>query len=447
MRLRESAGWICGIPVQDTVVTYTFGMANPRLPHLFLCFVALAMAGPVQTEPLGELWPQWRGPERDGSVGGPVWPKSLENLTRQWRLELGPGYPGPIVAEDRVFVAETVDEETEVVRALDRETGQELWRQSWTGEGSVPFFASRNGDWIRSTPAYDGDTLFVGGMNELFFAFDADTGKGKWRIDFPERFNTDVPDFGFASSPLVDGSAIYVQAANSIVKLDKMTGRTVWQALQLSDSMFESGAFSSPVIAEIAGTRQLLVQTRVALHGIDLTSGEVLWSQEVPHFRGMNILTPVPFDGGVFTSSYRNHSYFFEVKKGAAGYDVSEAWRHKAKGYMSTPVVVGDHVYMHLSNRRFTTIDLTTGQGKWTTLPFDGQYWSMATQGDRILALDESGSLLLIEANPQEFKLIDRRQVSEQDAWAHIAVAGDQVFVREREAITVYRWGAEPQSD
>jgi len=47
---------------------------------------------------------------------------------------------------------------------------------------------------------------------------------------------------------------------------------------------------------------------------------------------------------------------------------------------------------------------------------------------------------LLIEADPKQFKLLDKRQVSEQDAWAHVAVAGDQVFVREREAIAVYRW-------
>jgi outer membrane protein assembly factor BamB len=415
-------------------------MLNVRLAHLFLGLVALAFLNFARAEPVGDLWPQWRGPERDGRAGGPQWPDSLDTLTLEWRVELGPGYPGPIVAEDRVFVAETVDEEIEVVRALDRKSGKELWSQSWAGEGSVPFFARSNGDWIRSTPAYDGKMLFVGGMNELFFAFDAETGEEKWRVDFPERFDTNVPDFGFASSPLVDGNAVYVQAANSIVKLDKMTGRTVWRALQLSDSMFESGAFSSPVIAELAGRRQLLVQTRLALHGIDLTSGELLWSQEVPHFRGMNILTPVPFGDGVFTSSYRNYSHFFEVTKSATGYDVREAWRHKAKGYMSTPIVVDDHMYLHLSNRRFTAIDMATGQGKWTTLPFEGQYWSMAAQGDRILALDESGWLLLIQPDPNEFRLIDKRRVSEQDTWAHVAVAGNQVFVREREAITAYLW-------
>jgi len=53
--------------------------------------------------------------------------------------------------------------------------------------------------------------------------------------------------------------------------------------------------------------------------------------------------------------------------------------------------------------------------------------------------LDEKGELLLIQANPDEFELLDRRQVG-ADAWAHLAVAGDTVFIRSLNAITAYRW-------
>lgn len=407
-----------------------------------LCFALFSVVGWFATQSSAEIWPQWRGPERNGHVSGSTWPESLNGLELSWRVDLGPGYPGPIVSADRVFVAETVNGDTEVVRALDRESGKELWSQSWAGEGSVPFFAARNGDWIRSTPAFDGSTLYVGGMNEMFFAFDAETGQERWRVNFPERFDTDVPDFGFSSSPLVDGDSIYIQAANSIVKLDKSDGETIWRGLAKSDGMMESGAFSSPVIAEIAVVRQLLVQTRTHLHGLDLESGESLWNHEVPNFRGMNILTPVPFGDGVFTSTHRNQSFFYEIIRSGDGFSVREAWRHKAKGYMSTPVVVGEHAYLHMGNKRLTAIDLTSGESTWTTLPFEGQYWSMAVQAGRILALDESGSLLLIQADPQQFRLLDQRRVSEQDAWAHVAVAGDQIFVRERQAIAVYRWPA-----
>jgi hypothetical protein len=63
----------------------------------------------------------------------------------------------------------------------------------------------------------------------------------------------------------------------------------------------------------------------------------------------------------------------------------------------------------------------------------------MVANGSRILALDERGDLLLINANPDRFDLLDSRKVAE-NSWAHLAVVGDQVFVRELNAMTVYRW-------
>ena len=65
-------------------------------------------------------WPQWRGPARTGHATGANWPANFQNLEVSWRAPLGKGYPGPIVAEDRVFVAETANGDTEVVKALDR---------------------------------------------------------------------------------------------------------------------------------------------------------------------------------------------------------------------------------------------------------------------------------------------------------------------------------------
>ncbi|MEO8028900.1 MAG: PQQ-binding-like beta-propeller repeat protein [Bryobacteraceae bacterium] len=384
-------------------------------------------------------WPQWRGPERSGLTPGPAFPANLQNLKPLWRVELDKGYPGPIVSEDRVFVAETANTDTEIVRALDRKTGKELWRASWPGKISVPFFAKKSGDWIRSTPAFDGKLLFIGGMEEVLVALDASTGKEKWRVDFRRRFGTPTPEFGFASSPLVDGRFLYVQASNALVKLDKATGETIWRTLEHKQDIMESGAFSSPAFAEIGGVRQLLVQSRTHLTGVDPKSGAPLWSQEIPNFRGMNILTPVAFGDSIFTSTYQNNSFLYTVQSDGGKWNVRETWKNKAKGYMSTPVRIGDFVYMHLGNQRFTCMDLKTGESRWTTEPF-GTYWSLAMSGDRILALDEAGKLLLIRANPEKFELLDAREISKDSTWGHIAVAGNEIFVRELKAVAAYRW-------
>ncbi|MEW4488173.1 PQQ-binding-like beta-propeller repeat protein [Thalassoglobus sp. JC818] len=390
-------------------------------------------------------WNQWRGPQRDGIVEGKQWPDSLSEdvLKRKWRIELPPSYSGPIVSDSAVFVTGTENGEFEVVYALDRSSGDELWRAKWPGAMTVPFFAAANGSWIRSTPAFDGQSLFVAGMRDVLVSLNAETGEEQWRVDFVSQLQTPLPSFGFASSPLLDGDWLYVQAGGSFIKLDKKNGKIVWRVLIEDGGMMDS-AFSSPIITTLAGKRQLVVQTRQKLAGVDPATGDVLWEQEVPSFRGMNILTPVPFEDGVFTSTYQNKSWLFQLSRAGEKFTCDELWDNNAMGYMSTPVVIDGHAYLHLQNQRFTCIDLKTGERKWTSTPY-GKYCSMIAQNDRILALDERGQLLLLKANPEEFELLDERKVCEGEAWAHLAVHRDDVIVRELNAVSLFRWATEDE--
>ncbi|MFL5330341.1 MAG: PQQ-binding-like beta-propeller repeat protein [Gemmataceae bacterium] len=387
-----------------------------------------------------DWWAQWRGPTRDSQFHGPTWPERLskESLEQVWRVSLGPSYSGPIVSDDLVFTTETKDKQAEVVYAFDRKTGKERWRAEWEGAMKVPFFAASNGSWIRSTPAFDGERLFVAGMRDVLVCLDAQTGKEMWRKDFVQDLKTSLPDFGFVCSPLVDGDHVYVQAGASVVKLDKRTGNIVWRALEDKGGMYGS-AFSSPVIGTLAGKRQLVVQTREKLAGVDLDGGEVLWSQAVPAFRGMNILTPLIVGDTIFTSSYQNKSWLYRVTAKDGGFSVEESWVANLAGYMSSPVLINDHVYLHLQNQRFTCVDIKTGKKTWTSKSF-GQYCSMVAQGDRILTLDQRGMLLLIKADPQAFELIDSLKISDDETWAHLGVCGDELFVRETNALAAYRW-------
>ncbi len=386
------------------------------------------------------VWDQWRGPTRDGHVTGMAWPESISEsfLILKWRVPLEPSYSGPIVSHSAVFVTATADKKSEVVTALDRDSGKELWHTEWTGALTVPFFAASNGSWIRSTPAFDGQSLFVGGMQDVLVSLDAKSGKERWRIPFAKEFGSAPPSFGLVSSPLLDGDSLYVQAGASFVKVEKATGKIIWRVLKDAGGM-NGGAFSSPILATLAGQRQLIVQTREKLAGVDPKSGEILWTQGVPNFRGMNILTPVAVGDAILTSSYQNKSWLFAVDKAGDKLQVRERWNNNAQGYMSTPVVIDGHAYLHLQNQRFTCIQLTTGERTWTSPPF-GKYCSMVFQKDRILALDQRGKLLLIKANPKKFELLEERKLSDQETWAHVAVCGEEVFVRELNALSVYQW-------
>ena len=411
-------------------------------PRFWLCCCGLLLAVIASS---AADWPQWRGPTRDGQVTGTHWPSSLkgESLKQLWRAELSPSYSGPIVVSNFVFTTETKDKRVEIVRAFNRATGQALWQAEWAGAISVPFFAKANGDWIRSTPACDGQRLYVAGMRDVLVCLAVQDGKELWRYDFVKELQTPPPSFGFVCSPLLDDGHVYVQAGASFVKLEARTGKLVWRTLTDGGGMYGS-AFSSPSIATLDGVRQLLVQSRSKLAGVSLVDGAVLWSQATEATQGMNILTPVAYSNIVFTSTYGGKTIGFRVQRSADQWQVAPAWTHKAQGYMTTPVVIGGIAYTQLRSQRAMAIDLLSGKELWTTSESFGKYWSLVAQGQKVLALDERGTLYLFNARPEKFDLLDSRKISAAESWAHLAVCGDELFVRELNALVAYRWSSAP---
>ncbi len=411
--------------------------------HLSTILAALLIMGPLlpagSAESHAESWTQWRGPQRDGQVLGSTWPQQLsaDRLTLKWSVPQGPSYSGPIVTGDRVFVTETKNKKIEVVRALDRATGEQVWETEWEGSLTVPFFAASNGSWIRSTPVFDHGRLYVAGMRDVLVCLDAESGRILWKVDFPATTGSAVPSFGCASSPLIHGAFVFLQAGGSLAKLNKETGAIVWQTLKDGGGM-TGGAFSSPIVATIAGVEQLVVQTRTKMAGVNPDDGSVLWSQNVPAFRGMNILPPTVIDDFVFTSSYGGRSTLYEIALEGSTWTVEEAWRHKSQGYMSSPLVIDEHIYLHLRNQRFVCLNATTGEERWTTKPY-GKYWSMVANNDTILALDQRGELLMIKASPEAFQLVGSSTVAE-DSWAHLAIINNELFVRDLKAMKVFVW-------
>ena len=183
----------------------------------------------------------------------------------------------------------------------------------------------------------------------------------------------------------------------------------------------------------------MLVQTRESLVGVAPDDGRTLWSVKIPAFRGMNILTPTVYKQGVLTSAYGGSTKMIGITGNSESIQASETWNNRATGYMSSPVIIDGHAYLHLRNQRFTCIDLDSGETKWTSKPF-GKYWSLVANENQILALDERGDLLLINATPEKFDLLESRKISDSSSWAHLAVAGNQVFVRELNALSCFSW-------
>lgn len=381
------------------------------------------------------VWNQWRGPNRNGVWPGEL-PTSLASLELAWEKPLQPSYSGPVSDGKFVYTTETVDQTFERVTAYDLTTGDVRWTSKWDGAITVPPYAMANGSWIRSTPALAEDSLVVLGMRDEVVCLEPASGEIRWQADLAERFKARRPSFGGVCSPLIDQGAIYVMAGGATVKLSLADGSTIWRTLD--DEGEDDDALSSPVIETIDGKRQLVVQTRTRLCGVDLADGSLMWSARIEAYRNSNILTPTVIGNQVFTSAQRGRSQCFKISRGNPEWSCQEVWNQKTQAYMSSPVVEGDTIFMHSSNERLLALDASTGEILWTGNPM-GKYQSLVRNDKILLALQNDGELLAIELSRDDLVIVDKKKVAE-DSWAYLGVIDGGVLVRDLKALKVYRY-------
>ncbi len=380
-------------------------------------------------------WNQWRGPSRDGVWPGEL-PTSLAALELAWEAPLQPSYSGPITDGKWVFTTETVDKSLERMTAYDLATGELKWSAQWAGAIEVPPYAAVNGSWFKSTPTLAEGSLVVLGMRDEVVCLDPATGRIRWQADLAERFSARRPPFGGVCSPIVDQGSVYVMAGGGTVKLSLSDGSTLWRTL--ADEGEDDDALSSPVIATLAGVRQLVVQTRTRLCGVDLTSGALLWSTRIEAYRNMNILTPTVIGDRIFTAAQQGRAQCFQISLNDGAWSCVELWSQRTQAYMSSPVTDGETLFVHTSNERLQALDAASGEVLWTSNPV-GKYQSLVRNDKVLLALQNDGELLAIELSRDDLIIKDKRQVA-QDAWAYLGVYPGGLLVRDLNGLKVYRY-------
>ena len=153
--------------------------------------------------------------------------------------------------------------------------------------------------------------------------------------------------------------------------------------------------------------------------------------------------TPLPqpvAPDGVFTSTYEGTTQLFRVNGSETGLVARDGWSVKYEGHMTSPVVVKGHAYLVGRDRRLACFDLAAGKEAWRSDERFGDYWSLIANSDRLLGLDNRGTLFLVRANTREFEPLGSTKVAASETWAHLAAAGGELFVRDLTGLTAYRW-------
>ena len=240
----------------------------------------------------GPEWSGFRGAGRDGVVRGvrieTDW--STSPPVQMWRRPIGPGWSSFAVQGDLLYTQEQRGDE-EIVACYRLSTGEPVW---WHRD-PVRFWESNGGAGPRATPTLRDGRVYSFGATGILNALDATSGAVVWSRNVAEETNTEVPGWGFASSPLVVDDVVVVAADATLVAYDLATGRRRWVG------PVHRGSYSSPHRASFDGVEQVVLLGGNGATSVAPSSGAVLWEHSWP---GVTIVQPALMaDGDIVINS------------------------------------------------------------------------------------------------------------------------------------------------
>ncbi len=384
---------------------------------------------------IAQDWPQWRGPNRDGKVEGFTAPQQWpQQLTQKWRTTVGLGCATPALVGDKLYVF-TRQGDDEVTLCLDAGSGKELWRDQYAAQAVTGAPSRHPGP--RSSPAVAEGKVVTLGVGGVVSCLDAAGGKLVWRKNpFPKV----TPRFFTAMSPvIIDGMAIaHVggQGNGALMAFDLATGDTKWQWTG------EGPEYASPALLTVAGTEQVVTLAEKSVVGVGAADGKLLWQLPfAPQSRAYNAATPIVDGQTVIYMGAGRGAKAVRIEKEGDGFAAKELWSNAdASPQFNTPVL-RDGLLFGLSQRgNFFCINAQTGQTAWIDQAQQdrGGFGAVVSAGSCLLALPSNSELIVVKPGAQQYEEVARIKVSDTPTYAHPVVAGNRIFVKDQETVTMY---------
>jgi outer membrane protein assembly factor BamB len=376
-------------------------------------------------------YPQWRGQNRDGEASAFTAPKLWpENLARKWKVDVGEGYATPIVVGDAVYVFAR-REGNEVLIALEAKTGKIRWQTDYAAPYTPARPAAAHGAGPKATPLFQDGRLYTVGISGIFSAFDARTGRLLWQKPAPAEH----PFFSAASSPAGDSHLVFAHPGNydPLTAFDADTGDVRWRSTG-------GGFYASPILVDLAGTRQVVTVLSDRVIGVSIADGRLLWQHPWPGGGGGST-TPILRGDMIIVSGLNAGMTAIRPRLRETRWLVETVWETKDVSlYVSDAVVIGDTVFglSHRASGQFFALDATTGKVLWLGQPRETQNTAIAKAGDLLFLLNDDAELIVAKANRSKFEALKRYTVADSATWAQPTISGNRIFIRDVTSLALW---------
>jgi outer membrane protein assembly factor BamB len=368
-------------------------------------------------------WSRWRGPNQDGTLAGQgAFGDVAFGLDVAWVRQLGIAY-SPIAVVDGRAVTMFGDGESDWLIAMDAKSGEELWR--YKIDAFFEKIGGSDGGPLSMPVVHDGTVYGLGARGHLF-AVDFEDGEALWSFRIDEKLGARMARFGFTTSPLIVDELLIVQVGGpdgrSLVAFDRKTGDEVWSTGN------DRVGYQSPVLAELAGKRQIVAFTNLSLMGVDPNSGELLWSREYGDEEQDGSANPVLLGDDRILLMSRSEMTAYRVTSDEGTFTIEPAWTSTAlKGSFATPVLHEGHLYGFDGNF-LSCVDAEDGERVWKSRPPGGR--GLILVDGHLVIFTNDGDVVVAQASPEGYAERARVNVSKYGTYTYPSFADDAIFVR-----------------
>lgn len=386
-------------------------------------------------------WPQWLGPNRDGSVPEKVspWTGDLKVL---WKKDVGEGHSSPVVAGGLVYLHTKVKgKEVESLQAFDAKTGEPKWEETY----EKPAFTTMFGNGPRATPCIQDGSIYTFGITGVLACWEAKTGKPLWKMETLADAKKDNLFFGLSASPLVAGDNVVVQGggkgSQGLKAYDRKSGKLAWTAGKDAASYAAPALFGDQIVT-LTGEHLVSVST----------AGQTRWAFPFKDRLNESSTTPIKVGEMYIAASVTAGAVAVKEAEKDGKASVEQAWRNPALTcYFSTPVAVGkDHLFVVTGtiglNPTVTLrcVETATGKEVWKK-PNVGKYHAALLRladGNLLMHDDQNGDLRLLAPNVKEYQELAKSKACGK-TWAHPAIADGKIYVRDEKELICLSLGGE----